>query len=279
MDYSSVLDLDKFNLYINEIKKKYNNSIKLEVLPNNIYSHIIIQFIELMLIKNVYYDTEFWCKNGFKLEKDNKFKKIIKSIEKTKLKGRGSFGKVYKVKSNIFKNIIPKKIKPDIVAVKIEKINFYTFLIDNLIKSIKITNHASKINIGPKLYDTFITIDYDNNIKIVKIFEYIDGDVLSQKKWKSDLEKKQVFKNIKESIRKMNKAGIIHKDLHGGNIMITKTNKVYIIDYDFSTFVENAEQNSLNYMNNNNSKHIINTKLINYIYNDCINNGIIKLPE
>jgi hypothetical protein len=64
-----------------------------------------------------------------------------------------------------------------------------------LINSTKIAKYASKIKIGPKLYDTFVMIDNDSDIKIIKIYEYIDGVTFNNKKWKSRNQGKLQKKN------------------------------------------------------------------------------------
>ena len=74
----------------------------------------------------------------------------------------------------------------------------------------------------------------------------------------------------------MNKAGIIHKDLHQGNIMITKKNKIYIIDFDLSRLVENAESNQIKYLHSDYKYSNIDINLLNFVYNNLISNGIIK---
>jgi tRNA A-37 threonylcarbamoyl transferase component Bud32 len=280
MSLEPILDINKLSNYINNIRNKYNNSIKVDEPIKHFYTETILNLVSLIITKQILFDKNFWNQYGILLDESQQMKKIIKSIEKKKFIGQGANGTVYKVKSKLFTK---KKFNTDTVAVKIEKINsenFEYFNINKLINSIKISKYATKIKLGPKLYDTFVTIQDHYNINIIKIFQYIDGETLFKKKWKSDDEKKAVFNELRKIIRKMNKAGIIHHDLHKNNIMITKSNKIYIIDYDFSKFIENEEQINVNYMANNySSSAIISKKLINYVYNNCINDGIIILPK
>jgi len=278
MNKEPILDINKLSNYINEIKNKYNISMKVDTPEKNFFSDTILKLIEKIIVKQSLYDKVYWNKYNIVLDESSQIKKIIKSIESKKVKGKGAYGSVYKVKSNLFIN---KKFDTDTVAVKIEKINFNYFNIDKLINSTKIAKYASKIKIGPKLYDTFVMIDNDSDIKIIKIYEYIDGVTFNNKKWKSENEKEEMFDKLRKIIRKMNKAGIIHHDIHKGNIMITKSNKIYIIDFDNSKFINNDEQRYVNYMNNNysyNDSYIISKKLINFVYNNCINDGIIIIP-
>ena len=68
----------------------------------------------------------------------------------------------------------------------------------------------------------------------------------------------------------------MHYDVHKGNIMITISNKIYIIDYDFAKPIENVEQTSVNAINRFYSPLPFSIDLINYIYNNCIKDGIIN---
>jgi len=285
----AILDINKLSLYVNNIIKKYNsinksNEVDVKKPEKNLFSGIIIKLLSVIITKELLFDKEYWNKYAIRFYETKNMQKIIKYIEKTKIKGQGAYGSVYKVKSTIFGHLSKKnkkKINSDYVAVKIENVYHEHFIINDLVNSLNISKSAAKIKIAPKLYDTFVVIDNEKNIKIIKIFEYIEGDTLNNKKFKSDLEKKEIFSELKKIIRKMNKAGIIHHDLHKENVMITKTNKIYIIDYDFSKFIENEEQIHVKYMDNNyryNNDYIVNNKLLNYVYNNCIKDGIIVLP-
>jgi tRNA A-37 threonylcarbamoyl transferase component Bud32 len=282
----AILDINKLSLYVNNIVKKYNslnksNNVDVKKPNKNFFSDSIIKLLSLIISKELLFDKEYWNKYGIRFDESKNMQKKIKSIEKTKIKGKGAYGSVYKVKSTIFDDLSKKnkkKFNSDYVAVKIEKLNPKYFIINNLVNGINISKSAAKIKIAPKLYDTFVIIDNEKNVKIIKIFEYIEGDTLNNKKWNSDIEKKNIFSELKKIVHKMNKAGIIHHDLHKGNVMITKTNKIYIIDFDFSGFAENEEQIRVKYMNNNYNNYIVNNDLLNYVYNNCIKDGIIVLP-
>jgi len=275
MNLKQSLDINKLSLYISKIKNTYNSYIIVDNPSQNFYTIPILTLIEYILVKQLFFDKNYWEKNyKVQLDETPEIKKIIKNIEKQKKIGQGYFGSVYKVKSNIFKG---KKIDSDIVAVKIEEFNWQRSfnIIKNLKNSIKMSKLAGKINIGPKLYDAFIIID-DDNIKIIKIFEYIEGETLNNKIWKSNSEEKEIYNNLRKIVSKMNKAGIIHYDIHKGNIMITNSNKIYIIDYDFAKPIEKVEQNSVNDINRFYSPYPFSIDLINYVYNNCIKDGIIN---
>ena len=83
--------------------------------------------------------------------------------------------------------------------------------------------------------------------------EYIEGETLS-----SYMKTKVVSKNLKKKIKnvldKLHKNGFVHLDVHGGNIMIGKKGKVYLIDFGFSKTVEDHLETEFNQLFNDDMK-------------------------
>jgi predicted Ser/Thr protein kinase len=257
------------NKFIQEFDNKKHQANKIE----NYYYDPIKKLVETIILKQFLFNKKSWTDNGFRVEDNNIIHKCISKIESNKIVGQGAYGKVYKIKTPCCLNNIPKNVKT--IAVKIETINNEYFNIDYLKKGIKASNKAIKLGIAPKLYDIFILLS-DDNIKIIKVYEYIEGTTIDKKTWKSSIEKNQFLKDLENIVRKMNKAGILHRDLHKGNVMITKKNKIYIIDFDLSRLVENSEYNQVKYFNNNYEYGNVDNNLLNFVYNNLISTGIIK---
>lgn len=92
--------------------------------------------------------------------------------------------------------------------------------------------------------------------------------------------KKVALEQLDKLIHKMNKAGIIHHDLHAGNVMVSKAGRVYIVDFDLAKLVENEESDRLNGFTGTNSwgpKGIASEKGIQYIYTKLMETGAIKV--
>jgi serine/threonine protein kinase len=93
-----------------------------------------------------------------------------------------------------------------------------------------------------KLKDEHIVTIYDARILHDEVYicamEYIEGKSL--KEWiKSDhdiSERIKICNEILQTVENYQKAGIIHGDLHGGNIIIDKELHTYIIDFGTSLF-------------------------------------------
>jgi tRNA A-37 threonylcarbamoyl transferase component Bud32 len=80
----------------------------------------------------------------------------------------------------------------------------------------------------------------------------------------------------------MNNAGILHHDLHDGNVMVTSDGTVYIIDFDRARFVKNEESSRLGLFNaslDNNwePKGIASKSAADFFYNYLLNEGSIVL--
>jgi hypothetical protein len=171
---------------------------------------------------------------------------------------------------------IPSDVK--VVAVKLEQMDNSKFYRPNQLKTVvDITKKAHELGIGPALYDTFI-LKGPNFFTLVKVYEYIDGTPWGD--FKSAKEMNHAVAQLKDHIHVMNKGGIIHHDLHTGNVMISKKNgNVYIIDYDRANFYETEEEENIYRFEQNEyddfSVEQMRLKTI-YVFNMLVKKKIIK---
>lgn len=155
-------------------------------------------------------------------------KKPVQNAEKL---GNGAFGNVYKIDAK--------------TAVKVVEINT-VHLVDFASRSQEIvcSKKAGELGIGPKIHDFYLctTPDSMSNFGIIYM-EYIKGKTLFE--WldtkPSFEERTQVSKLISQKVDLLHKHGIVHKDLHAGNIMVVSKNKkvsdVFIIDYGLAEVI------------------------------------------
>jgi len=187
----------------------------------------------------------YWSKGGIRFE-ENSSECITKLRAHSTEIGKGAFGTVYKVKhlsgDPCLKNV-PKSVK--YVAMKMETVNtsFDGYQTPERLKIVqKIMLRAGKLGIGPTLYDMFVTLDNSTgNIFIVKVMEVIEGVSWSKKIWKTDSEKKKAVHLLQKLIQTMNEGGIIHHDLHVGNVLVSKSGDISIIDFDRATLSAREE--------------------------------------
>lgn len=264
------MDLPKLKKYVTLFLKKYKpskqqpvNEELFEQMQNVIYSMIKEIIIE---------DINYWKPSGIRIESDDYYK-CEQQLNPIKI-GNGAFGTVYKVNVKPCMKHIPSGVK--VVAVKKEKIDYSKFYTPKHLKNvIDITNKAHELGIGPKLYDVFI-LKGPNFLSLIKVYEYIDGRPWGN--FKSDKEMNHSVVQLKHHIHTMNKAGIIHHDLHTGNVMLSN-NKVYIIDFDRANFYDTEEEDDIyrfeqNFYDDFSYDHI-KLKTI-FVFNMLIKQKIIK---
>lgn len=145
--------------------------------------------------------------------------------------GSGSFGSVYLVEKNGKKYAIK--------AIDIHFNNIYISLNDNMktIKNeIEITKKMGDMNIGPKLYDSYVCQPDMNRISVFIVMEWMTEGSLGNWLQNNKLTKSQE-NSILKKVEKMHELGIVHADLHQENILVTKNKskvEFYIGDFGLS---------------------------------------------
>ena len=145
--------------------------------------------------------------------------------------GSGAFGSVYLVEKNGKKYAIK--------AIDIHFNNIYVSLNDNMktIKNeIEITKKMGDINIGPKLYDSYVCQPDMNKISVLIVMEWMTEGSLDNWLQNNKLTKSQE-NSILKKVEKMHELGIVHADLHQENILVTKNKskvEFYIGDFGLS---------------------------------------------
>lgn len=277
------VDIPKLAVRIQEISKgfKNNTSVNFNVSQEPLF-RTMQPFIRAIVIKNQTSNSEYWESAGIRMEDPETFKACLEKVkERTKLLGQGYYGKVFNVPTEKCIKYVPKGVKH--VGVKVESIKpdgDENQAPDRLKEVTMIAKKAGDLQIGPKMYDSFVTIGDDGLVQIIKVFEIVDGTSWANTDWKTEKDKKAALEQLDKHIHKMNKAGIIHHDLHAGNVMVTKDGKVYIIDFDLAKRVENEESERLNGFTGINSwgpKGVASNKGIQYIYKKLVEEGSIKV--
>jgi predicted Ser/Thr protein kinase len=225
----------------------------------------------------------YWTDAGLRIEDAKEFQHCIDSAKQTQL-GSGAFGTVIKMPTRpCLSRRIPKGVKQ--VAIKIERLRSfweYNQTPAKVREVFAIAKKAAALHIGPEMYDVFIVIGDDGIIKIVKVLEVVEGKAWENVVWKSPTAKAAAVKKLAECVRKMNKAGILHHDLHSANIMVTKKGEIMIIDYDLATFAKDEEQAAIGRINDSYSTYtprgILSQEGINFLFQELVKDGTIILP-
>jgi len=137
---------------------------------------------------------------------------------------RGSYAKTYYF---VIKN--SKKLNPGEYVLKLFNDDPEDWLSD---EKIEYLIKLSKYGLIPKIYyidQTYVIMKYirgENLNNIIKKFESNKNNTSLQKELTSILLK------VKKLIQNWHKLGFIHGDIHAGNIIITESGKLYLIDPD-----------------------------------------------
>lgn len=243
----ALLDIPKLSMRIKELAMTYKPSKTTELDKNDESFEALSPIIRRIVLETITKEDSYWKAAGIRTVDGTEFADCLeKVVKKGKILGEGYYGKVYDVRSNACIKNIPKGLKH--VGIKIEQLKKQynsNQRPERLLEVIEIATKAGKLGIGPHLYDAFITHDSIGNVQIVKVFEIINGNSWEHTVWKSEEKKHAAALRLSDAILKMNEAGIIHHDLHAGNVMVDKNGKVYIIDYDRAKFVKNEEKQFL----------------------------------
>lgn len=136
-------------------------------------------------------------------------------IKKAKVLGRGAFGTVFDLGKN---------------ALKVEKVGRYD--LDGTLAAGKVAARMGELGVGPKVahwrvcecrFATYLVIE------MAKIKGTTVQDLL-RKKW-APAKKAKTLQLLREKVIKMNKAGVVHSDMHWGNVMVDKKGVPWIIDF------------------------------------------------
>jgi tRNA A-37 threonylcarbamoyl transferase component Bud32 len=272
------MDLEKLSLHIKSILKTYKetNVIQKPLYPE--FFNKVRSIIQFLIITVLNHQVQYWHKYGIRVESTQEFNDCLHQLTKDEI-GRGYFGVVYKVPVQTCIKHIPKHVHT--VAVKIEKLdlNFFIHTPEKIKETVSIAKKAAKLKIGIQLYDVFV-VNIDNEYKLVKIYEYIDGQPWEKYKFKSTKEYNQAIHTLQHYITLMNKHGILHKDLHTDNVMITTSGKIYIIDFDLASYSADFEKNDiiLFYKNKTFENNYMDIRT-NYVYNELVRRKVIKIPN
>lgn len=241
-------------------------------------------------LRNIVYNVStqnptYWSAGGIRMEAPDEFEECLVKIKKNAVQlGKGAFGAVYNVPVNTCLKHIPKKVKH--VGVKIEslKSDYNPSQTPKRLKEVvEIAKRAGELNIGPKFYDCFVSV-IEGEVKIIKSFEIIDGQSWGNTEWKTTEEKADAVDKLNDAIHKMNEAGIIHHDLHSGNVMVGTNGKIYIIDYDMAKYAGNEESDLIYEFNDTKNNPwmppgALSDKGLKYIYTKLMEDGTIKVTS
>lgn len=221
------------------ITKKYKFSIQEQ------YTYLVNKHIKLLEndnnINNLLLDdfvTYYTYENNNKIEslfnylkKNSSIRLNNKKLEKYSkghLIGEGSFGKVYSLPNNKVIKVINANMY------NLPSNDMYRYEIDSIINEINIMNKIKKTNIGPKIFEYWMSKE-KNSLNIYIVMEH-KGITLNE--WLVHNKLTETYKKkIKSKIKRLHEMDIIHSDLHESNILVQKNKNntdFFISDFGLS---------------------------------------------
>ena len=210
-----IIDLSNILKEYKRLKKKFSKLSKEQLIQKHVElfqfcnkKHEENRFLKQIIKNKLLVDNQIKEQKFIKYFSSNSRNKdaCFKIFKKEKLLGKGGYGQTYLASKGNFK-----------YAVKVQEIT--NIEISDLKKEIKLTKKMGKLGVGPKLYDYYICKE-DNKNKLFMVMEYMSGGDLYT--WFSDGNKltAKLKKDAKKKLKIMHDNGIIHNDLHEGNIFI-----------------------------------------------------------
>ena len=224
-----IIDLSNILKEYKRLKKKFSKLSKEQLIQKHVElfqfcnkKHEENRFLKQIIKNKLLVDNQIKEQKFIKYFSSNSRNKdaCFKIFKKEKLLGKGGYGQTYLASKGNFK-----------YAVKVQEIT--NIEISDLKKEIKLTKKMGKLGVGPKLYDYYICKE-DNKNKLFMVMEYMSGGDLYN--WLGDGNKltAKLKKDARKKLKIMHDNGIIHNDLHEGNIFIqNKNNKPELFIGDF----------------------------------------------
>ena len=195
--------------------------------------------------------------------------------------GEGYFGKVYKINSTTAAKIVPLNKHDDIKKYDIK---------NRILNEFEISRKAGELGVGPKVYDTYSCCSKNGECYYVLYMELLKGMTIWDwlKVPKIDVQKKKVKAMIAKKLDILHNNGIVHRDVHAGNIFVIGNHKkvtdVLIIDYGLAhnssiklKYEIDIENSNLNWIFNMNEVNY--NSVYEYVILRMLNNKNIEIKE
>jgi serine/threonine protein kinase len=157
-----------------------------------------------------------------------------------------------------------------------------TKIIKKRYDTLEIAKKAGRLGVGPKVFDGY-ECKVSKNVYFITVMEYVEGETYvnffkSHKGNKELLE--QLVKDIHTKVRKLNDNNILHKDVHGENIIIVKKGEKYasvIIDYGNAVYSEDKNLPTLDDPKDPNKSIDVNASLVDKLIFKLLDDKVISL--
>ena len=243
MSAKVVVDLPALAERVKAIAKTYKNSNNANNSNSVDTQNILKGFVGSLIMTALAEEESYWGRAGIRMVSHSDYESCFAKLRSgSKVLGSGEFGQFMSLRANSCIRGLPAGLKK--VGIKTEYLKDYYHpnqSPEGVRDAFLIAKKAASLGIGPEMYDLFITKDAKGKVLIVKVSQIINGKTWEDTEWDSPQQQHAAAIKLRAAIQKMNSAGIIHHDLAPRNVMVDKSGRVYIIDYDLAKFVKNEE--------------------------------------
>jgi serine/threonine protein kinase len=149
-------------------------------------------------------------------------KRVVGSSRKSKASCLEKFREVRRVDKGAYGNVFTgyqKNVKYAIKQVSLDPALYQDIGPESIKRELEITEEMGRKGVGPKLFDAFVcktmgrahlylVLEYFNRRSLWDFFE--EGETVAEEE----------IKLLSDTIKKMHESGIVHSDLHAGNILV-----------------------------------------------------------
>jgi len=275
-----IVDVPALTERVKAISKTYKKSNNTN---NDNTENMLRGFVGSLVTTALAGEESYWRRAGIRMVSNRDYESCFAKLRSgSKVLGQGEFGQFMSIKANSCINGLPAGLKK--VGIKTEYLKSYyhpSQTPEGVRNSFLIAKKAESLGIGPKMYDLFVTTDTKGKVLIVKVSQIINGKTWEDTEWDSPEAQRAAALKLRAAIQKMNSAGIIHHDLAPRNVMIDKSGRVYIIDYDLAKFVKDEEYTDIQEFDESfpgeyDPVGVATQDGIKYVYDKLVEEGSIK---
>lgn len=149
--------------------------------------------------------------------------------------GQGFFARVYQVSDTVAAKIITmgtsyRRKRPLVQRKKFDA-------------EVAMATRMGKLGVGPEVIDHYACCRGDGKCNGVILMRRVQGTTLAEALEKATAKQKdQIRQKLEKKIEAMHAAGVVHNDLHSGNVMVTPGRDVFLVDFGFARDVHDEKR-------------------------------------
>lgn len=247
--------LNKIEYYVS--KNEYPNSIDINAVKGNIPKRFLPIVTETVdMLASMYLNKKFssvWgikpdAKRPLQYAKEN-VKRVIPSNNKKRSVCLNKFKDVRKIDSGSFATVYaatgPKNTRYAIKQISLDVSMYDEIGAESVKRELEVTELMGEIGAGPKMYDSFLCRSLGKPYVYI-VLEYFNRKSLWDYTHEGNVLDEKDVKALSDLVGMMHDNGIVHSDLHAGNILVHEkpdgSLRFAIGDYGMAYFAKDIQE-------------------------------------